>query len=61
VMQYRRRMWWERYALFPVRTTSTEQLARAATPDDTLPIRNLSSRPIPLDPTKMQSAFKSSA
>jgi hypothetical protein len=28
-------------------TISTEQWARAATPNDTLPIRNLSSRPIP--------------
>jgi hypothetical protein len=35
------------HALFPTRTISTEQWARAATPNDALPIRNLSSRPIP--------------
>src|SRR5262245_57700393 len=43
------------------RTISTEQWARAATADDTLPVRSLSTLPTPLAPTKMQSAFQPSA
>ena len=46
---------------YATRTISTEQWARAATADDTLPVRSLSTRPTPLAPTKMQSAFQPSA
>src|SRR5215510_8715286 len=43
------------------RVTSTEQWARATTADETLPIRNRSSLPLPLAPRKMQSAPQFSA
>src|SRR5262245_57923039 len=46
---------------YATRTISTEQWARAATADDTLPVRSLSTRPTPLAPTKMLSAFQPSA
>src|SRR5262245_22238804 len=49
------------YCSFRSYTTSTEQLARAATADETLPSRKRSMRPIPLAPTKMQSAPQLSA
>src|SRR6266540_3428958 len=49
------------YRSFPSYTTSTEQWARAATADETLPSRKRSIRPIPLAPTKMQSAPQLSA
>src|SRR5262245_37156574 len=47
--------------VYATRTISTEQWARAATADDTLPVRSLSTLPTPLAPTKMQSAFQPSA
>src|SRR5215510_9409568 len=49
------------YRSFRSYTTSTEQWARAATADETLPSRKRSIRPIPLAPTKMQSAPQLSA
>src|SRR5262245_53349061 len=47
--------------VYATRTISTEQWARAATADDTLPVKSFSTLPDPLAPTKMQSAFQPSA
>src|SRR5262245_36489033 len=49
------------YHSFRSYATSTEQWARAATADETLPSRKRSIRPVLLAPTKMQSAPQFSA